>query len=170
MVVSSFVAAHPSTGERIIGEADDIASEQLRARFEAALEHHEPEFERFFLFRFFGLSVTYGPETCRVDIPAETLMFNPQGSLHGGVIALAMDVSMGHLLENENKQGVTLDLHTSFVRAVRGPAYARSRFLKVGRRVAHVASELFDDQDRLCASSTATFLRVPPPGAEANDA
>ena len=134
------------------------------------MEDQEPEFEKFFLFRLFGLSVTYGPETCRVDIPVDTLMFNPQGSLHGGVIALAMDVSMGHLLKNEDKQGVTLELHTNFMRAVRGPAYAQSRFLKVGRRVGHVASELFDDQDRLCASSSATFLRVPPADAVSSDA
>lgn len=137
---------------------DDIDPEGLRARFEAALDGHEPEFERFFLLRFFGLSVSYGSQTCRVDFPGEQLMFNPQGSLHGGVLVLAMDVSMGHLLANEATPGVTLDLHTNFVRGVHGPGHAQAHFLRRGRRVAHVASELYDDRDRLCASATATYL------------
>lgn len=132
----------------------------MHARLEAAIQGHESEFERFFLFRFFGLSVSYGDETCRVDIPVQPWMFNPQGSLHGGVIVMALDISMGHLLRNEDKAGVTVELHTNFMRAVTGPAYARSRFLKVGRRIGHVASELFDAEDRLCASATGTFVRV----------
>ncbi len=157
-------------GGPAIGEPpDDITPDQLRARFEAALDGHEPAFERFFLFRFFGLSVSYGPQTCRVDFPGGQLMFNPQGSLHGGVLVLAMDVSMGHLLTNEATPGVTLDLHTSFLRAVRGPGYAQARFLRAGRRVAHVASDLFDDQDRLCASATGTYLLLDPPSDGSDD-
>lgn len=144
----------------IIDRHDDISglSGDLRARLEAAIEGHELEFERFFLFRFLGLSVSYGDESCRVDIPVQPWMYNPQGSLHGGLIVTALDISMGHLLRNEGKPGVTVELHTNFMRAVTGPAYAESRFLKVGRRIGHVASELFDADDRLCASATGTFV------------
>ena len=158
------IPRHTTPEVEIITTNDDsLDHEVLRARFEDALAHHEPEFERFFLLRFFGLSVSYGPETCRVDIPVDRSMFNPQDSLHGGVIVLALDVSMGHLLRNEGKQGVTVELHTNFLRAVRGPAYAQARILRAGRRVAHVASDLYDADDRLCASATATFLRVDAP-------
>jgi acyl-CoA thioesterase len=150
----------------ISARSDDIVPERLRDRLERSMAGHEPEFERFFLFHFFGLSVTYGPETCRVDLPVEPFMFNPQGSLHGGIITLALDVSMGHLLRNEGATSVTLELNTNFVRAVTGPAYCEARFLKLGRRVAHVASDLLDDQDRLCASATATFLRLPDQSGE----
>ena len=135
----------------------------MRERFEAALAEQDPRFEHFFLFQMFGLSVTYGPETCRVDIPVDGSMYNPQGSLHGGVIVLVLDVSMGHLLRNEQKQGVTVELHTNFLRPVIGPAYAEARLMRAGRRVAQVTSEMFDADDRLCASATATFIRSQPP-------
>jgi uncharacterized protein (TIGR00369 family) len=144
----------------IIDDLVHLDADLMRARFERALADHEPEFERFFLFRFFGLQVTYGEGTCRVDIPVDGSMYNPQGSVHGGVIALALDVSMGHLLRNEGTPGVTVELHTNYMRPVQGPAYCQSRILKAGRRVAHVASDLFDDQDRLCAAATATFVRI----------
>jgi uncharacterized protein (TIGR00369 family) len=153
-------AAPTDTSGAVIDDLEHLDADLLRGRFEEALAEHEPEFERFFLFRFFGLEVSYGPGTCRVDIPVDGSMYNPQGTVHGGVIALALDVSMGHLLRNEGTPGVTLELHTNYVRGVQGPAYCRSRILKAGRRVAHVGSELFDDRDRLCASATATFLRV----------
>jgi uncharacterized protein (TIGR00369 family) len=137
--------------------------ERLRARLDESLTGHEEAFEKFFLFRFFGLSISYGSQTSRVDIPVESFMYNPQGSLHGGIIVMALDISMGHLLRNEGAHGVTLELNTNFVRAVRGPAHCDARFLKLGRRVAHVASDLLDSQDRLCASATATFLRAQEP-------
>jgi uncharacterized protein (TIGR00369 family) len=141
-------------------DPDATSVAELRRRFEAAVAGHEAEFERFFLFRFLDLAVTYGAGTCRVDLPVHPLLFNPNGTLHGGIITTALDVSMGHLLRNEGAPGVTLELHTSFVRAVRGRAYCQARVRKLGRRVAHVASDLFDERDRLCAAATATFLRT----------
>lgn len=147
-----------------LSDVPEISTE-LRARFEAAVAGHEPEFERYFLFRFFGLSVSYEPGGCRVDVPVDRSMFNPQGSLHGGVTALALDVAMGHLLRHEGERGVTAELHINFLRAVTGPAYAQARIPRAGRRIAHVASELFDQDDLLCATATATatFVRAPDP-------
>jgi uncharacterized protein (TIGR00369 family) len=141
----------------------------IRQRFEAAVDGHEPEFERFFLFRFLGLSATYGPGTCRIDVPAEPLLYNPHGTLHGGIIALVIDVSMGHLLRNEGYPGVTVDLHTNFLRAVRGPAAATATISKAGRRIVHVASDVTDDQGRSCATATATYVR-PDPSTTSSDA
>ncbi|MFN2322630.1 MAG: hypothetical protein ABR510_06690 [Trueperaceae bacterium] len=51
-------------------------------RFEHALEHHRPAFGEFFLARFLGLRVSYGDQTCRVDLPAAEYRYDPQGSLH----------------------------------------------------------------------------------------
>jgi uncharacterized protein (TIGR00369 family) len=53
----------------------------------------------FFLARFLGLDISYGDEVCVIEIEVKEFMFNPQGSLHGGVIAFALDVAMGHLIK-----------------------------------------------------------------------
>ena len=152
-----------STKGAVIGSSHEAFDRDIvQARFEAAPAEQDPRFEHFFLFQMFGLSVSYGPETCRVEIPVDGSMYNPQGSLHGDVIVLVLDVLMGHLLRHEQKQGMTVGLHTNFLRPVTGPAYAEARLLRAGRRVAHVTSEMFDAEDRLCASATATFLRVEP--------
>jgi len=140
-----------------------------RERFEHALEHHRPVFGEFFLARFLGLEVTYGDQTCRVDVPAGDYLYNPQGSLHGGVIAIAMDVSMGHLNHRFLRTGVTLEMKTQFLRPVTGPCWCEARFTKTGRRVVFSESKLYDDRDRLCAVATATWMLLDPVGPEGHD-
>lgn len=140
-----------------------------RDRFEHALEHHRPVFGEFFLARFLGLRVSYGDQTCRVDLPTADYMFNPQGSLHGGVIAIAMDVSMGHLNHRFLRTGVTLEMKTQYLRPVTGPCWCEARFTKTGRRVVFSESKLYDDQDRLCAVATATWMLLDPSAAPGPD-
>lgn len=132
----------------------------VRSRFETAVAEHAPGFERFFLARFFDLRISYGDETCRVEIPVADYMANPQGSLHGGVISLAMDVSMGHLCNRFLSVAVTLEMKTQYLRAVTGPCWCEGRFLKKGRQVVYLESRLYDESERLCAVATSTWRRV----------
>lgn len=131
-----------------------------RKRFEAALREHEPAFERFFLARFFGIEVAYddAEETCTVSMPYDDYMNNPQGSLHGGVLATALDISMGHLCHRFLRTGVTLEMKSQFLRPVLGPSRCEARFSKKGRRVAFTQSTLWDEDDRACATATATWM------------
>lgn len=140
-----------------------------RERFEHALEHQRPVFGEFFLARFLGLQVSYGDQTCRVDLPTAEYMNNPQGSLHGGVIAIAMDVSMGHLNHRFLRTGVTLEMKTQYLRPVTGPCWCEARFTKTGRRVVFSESKLYDDRDRLCAVATATWMLLEPVEPEGID-
>ena len=135
----------------------------VRERFEHALEHHRPEFGAFFLARFLGLQVSYGDRTCRVDVPTAEYLYNPQGSLHGGVIAIALDVSMGHLNHRFLRTGVTLEMKTQYLRPVTGPCWCEARFLKTGRRIVFSESKLYDADDRLCAVASATWMLLPEP-------
>ncbi len=140
-----------------------------RERFEHALEHQRPVFGEFFLARVLGLQVSYGDQTCRVDLPTAAYMYNPQGSLHGGVIAIAMDVSMGHLNHRFLRTGVTLEMKTQYLRPVTGPCWCEARFTKTGRRVVFSESKLYDDRDRLCAVATATWMLLEPVAPEGVD-
>ena len=134
-----------------------------RERFETAVNEHEPAFERFFLARFFGLDVAYDDEeeVCTVQLPYADYMNNPQGSLHGGVIATAMDISMGHLLNRYIRTGITLEMKTQFLRPVLGPARCEGRFLKKGRRICFTESRLIDENGKDCAVASATWMLLP---------
>ncbi|MGH3326839.1 MAG: PaaI family thioesterase [Streptomycetales bacterium] len=133
-----------------------------RERFETALADHTPDFGRFFLVRLLDLRISYddAERTCRVDMPANELLDNPQGSLHGGIMATVLDISMGHLCHRHLSTAVTLEMKTAYLRPVRGRCWARGRFVKPGRRIVHLESHLHDEDGRLAAHATSTWHRV----------
>jgi len=147
-----------------------IDPDVARAAFEHALAHHEQKFEQFFLAKLLGFDITYLDDACRVELPVQDWMYNPQGSLHGGIMALAMDVSMGHLLNRLRGPGATLEMKVQFMRAVRGGhAVATGRVLRRGKEIAFLESRLTDDEGQLCAMATSTWRTSPagPPPAPA---
>ncbi len=127
--------------------------------FQNAIETHVPAFETFFLAKFFGAHISYTDETCIVEIPVNDFMFNPQGSLHGGVIAFALDVSMGHLIHHTiGRAAITLEMKTQYMRpAVAGRVRCEARFLRQGRTVSFLESRMTDAEGKLVATATATW-------------
>ena len=79
-----------------INKIRDIGASMLSDANKSDLQ----DFGSFYLSRFLGFKVCYEDNKCLVNFEAKSPMFNPQGTLHGGIIATAMDVSMGHLLSN----------------------------------------------------------------------
>ena len=61
-----------------------------RAMLERALSEDRQTFGSFFLSRLLGFQVTYEGAKCIVAFEAIEPMFNPQGTLHGGILATAM--------------------------------------------------------------------------------
>jgi acyl-CoA thioesterase len=132
--------------------------DQARAAFAAALATQAPEFGRFFLARLFGLEVSFEDETCVVTAPVHDFTFNPQGSMHGGVIGFILDISMGHLLHHVVGAGVTLEMKIQFVKPPRaGSVRAVGRFLRRGRSISFLESRMTDDAGDLVAAATATW-------------
>ena len=130
-----------------------------RRAFEEALRTHRPDFGTFFLARLFGLDISYTDETCIVEVPIRDFMFNPQGSLHGGVIAFALDVSMGHLIKHTvGRPGITLEMKTQYLRpATAGRVRCEGRFLRRGRTIACLESRMSGDDGKLLAMATSTW-------------
>jgi uncharacterized protein (TIGR00369 family) len=142
--------------------------EAARRQFLEALENSSPEFERFFLLRFFGLRVSYeeDPERCFVELPYEDFMKNPQGTLHGGVTAFAMDVSMGHLCNKFLSVSVTLDTTIRFLRPITEASRCEARFLRKGRSISHIESRIFDANGQLAAVANGTWRALAPAESE----
>ena len=133
--------------------------------FDTALREQQPDFGVFFLSRFYGLEFTYPGEECVVRFPVRDFMFNPQGSLHGGVAAFVLDVSMGHLLRNTlGSAGTTMEMKTQFFRPILGPdARCEARFLHKGKSVCFLEARIYDSNGILAAAATSTWrvLRQP---------
>jgi uncharacterized protein (TIGR00369 family) len=134
-----------------------------RDAFENALRTQKPEFGAFFLAKLFGLDISYTDETCIVEVPVHDFMFNPQGSLHGGVIALALDISMGHLIKHTiGRPGITLEMKTQYLRpALSGRVRCEGRFLRRGRTVNYLESRMTDEDGKLLAFATSTWQLLP---------
>jgi acyl-CoA thioesterase len=134
-----------------------------RRAFENALATYRQDFGTFFLARLLGLELTFPGETCVVTFEPADFLFNPQGTLHGGVIATVMDISMGHLLHHTDGPGATLEMKTQYLKAARaGRLTCTGRFLRRGREVSYLASEMVDGQRELVAFASATWRSLRP--------
>lgn len=112
----------------------------------------------FFLSRMLGFEFSYPEDRCEVGFTVRDFMFNPRGSLHGGIIALAMDASMGHLLIHRGQHAATLELKTQFLRPVSsGPVRTIGRLLRQGSSVSFMQSEFIGHDGELSAFATATW-------------
>jgi len=143
-----------------------IDTDTATARLKDALDTHEQVFERFFLARFLDLSFAYLPEgaaddakeTCRLTFPLTDLLRNPQGALHGGIMASAMDISMGHLVAKVAGPGATIEMKVQFLRPVaEGTVTVVGSFTRRGRSLSFMESRLYGEDGKLAAHATATW-------------
>ncbi|MCJ2103107.1 PaaI family thioesterase [Methylobacterium sp. E-046] len=122
------------------------------------------EFGSFFLSRLLGFEITYEDERCIVRFEAIPPLFNPQGTLHGGVIATALDISMGHLLRHVDGPGTTLEMKVQYMAPVQsGGVRCEAGFLRRGRSVSFLEARAYCSDGTLAAYATATWklLRKP---------
>lgn len=115
-------------------------------------------FGSFFLSRLLGMAVAYPDDACTVAFAACPPLFNPQGSLHGGVLATALDISMGHLLHHTVGAGATLEMKVQYFAPVReGMVTCRATFLKRGRKLFFLQSAATRDDGETVAHATSTW-------------
>ena len=143
--------------------APSLDEHVARRAFENALATYRQDFGTFFLARLLGLEISYPGETCAITFAPAEFLFNPQGTLHGGVIATVMDISMGHLLNRAAGPGATLEMKTQYLKAARaGTLTCTGRFLRRGTSISYLASELIDGDGELVAFATATWRSLGP--------
>jgi uncharacterized protein (TIGR00369 family) len=126
--------------------------------FEQAVADDRHEFGSFFLSRFLGMQIAYENENCTVSFEVKPPMYNPQGSLHGGVLATALDISMGHLLKHRVGAGSTLEMKVQYFSPARsGAVRCQAGFLKKGRSIFFLQSHAYDDAGETLAYATSTW-------------
>src|SRR6266511_6329017 len=95
--------------------------------------------------------------------------FNPQGIVHGGIIAAVADTSIGLALRSMLKPGFThrtAQLNVHYLAKAEGDVLvSRGRSVHLGQRMGYGEAEVTDTQGRILARATATFIVLPAPGA-----
>lgn len=139
-----------------------------REAFEHAVATHEQDrFGEFFLVKLYGMDVQYTDEECRITFEVKDFMHNPQGGLHGGVIAFVLDISMGHLLYRRSGPGATLEMKVQYLSVARsGQLTCVARFLRQGKSISALRSELLDASGEMVAYATSTWTSLRTPKVE----
>ena len=97
--------------------------------------------------------------------PAEW-MYNPIGSVHGGIAATLLDSCMGCAVHTTLEAGVgyaTADLQVRYIRAMSdatGRVLAEGRVLHVGRRTATAEGRVFAEDDEALIAHATTGIVV----------
>jgi acyl-coenzyme A thioesterase 13 len=95
--------------------------------------------------------------------------FNPQGIVHGGVIAAIADTSIGLALRSMLRPGLThrtAQLNVHFLSKGEGNRIiGRGHSRHLGQRMGYGEAEVSDATGRLLARASATFIVLPAPGA-----
>ena len=119
------------------------------------------EFGSFYLSRFLGFKTSYEDDLCIVKFEAKSPMFNPQGSLHGGIIATALDVSMGHLLHHKLGAGATLEMNVKYLLPINsGQVRCEGSFIKKGKTIVFLQSHMYREDQKLAAYASATWIPI----------
>lgn len=147
--------------------AQGLDAAAARYAFEEALRTSKPEFEQFFLSRFYGLEYAYEAETLTITFPIHDFLFNPQGWVHGGVSAFVLDVAMGHLLWHTLKlPGSTLEMKTQYLAPLKGKrARCVANFMRRGNSICFLEARIYDDAGTVTVAATSTW-RVSRPKAK----
>ena len=130
-------------------------------------------FGSFFLSRVLGFEISYetseraphrgsseqeNASICVVRFEAVPPLFNPQGTLHGGILATAMDITMGHLLHRVDAAGATLEMKVQYLAPITaGFVRCEGTFLRKGKSICAMQSSAFRADGELAAHATATW-------------
>ena len=113
--------------------------------------------------------VSVGDGQAEVAIDLQEQHFNPQGIVHGGMIAAIADTAIGLALRSMLKPGFThrtAQLNVHFVSKGEGTRIVgKGRSVHLGQRMGYGEAEVVDATGRLLARASATFIVLPAPGA-----
>jgi uncharacterized protein (TIGR00369 family) len=98
-----------------------------------------------------------------IECPLQSFFFNPDGSLHGGLIATLADESVWYALEHvtgATRNSTTVELKVNYLRAAINTTVARATatIVKAGRTLVTGTVEVTDERGTLCAIATVTYM------------
>jgi acyl-CoA thioesterase len=115
---------------------------------------------------FLGFTTIHGEGTGTASLELDARHHNPNAVAHGSVAFALMDTAMGAAAVSvipDDHICATIEMHTRFHRgAAQGTLTAIAQVLTAGSRVIQLECKTTDADDRLVASSTASFAVLQP--------
>ncbi|MGE0622044.1 MAG: PaaI family thioesterase [Pseudomonadales bacterium] len=110
-----------------------------------------------------GFEITArGEGRCTSELAAEERHLNPNGVVHGAVLYALADTGMGGALTSMLDEGQlcsTIEIKINYFRPARaGRLRCDTRVVYKGSRTGALESEIFDEEGRLLARATGTFM------------
>jgi uncharacterized protein (TIGR00369 family) len=113
--------------------------------------------------------VSLGDGTAEVSLDLEPHHLNPQGIVHGGILATLLDTAIGLAVRTELRPGLThrtAQLNVHFLaKGETGRLVGVGRSLHLGKQMGYGEGEILNPDGRLLARGSATFIVLPAPGA-----
>ncbi|MCP3974556.1 MAG: PaaI family thioesterase [bacterium] len=123
------------------------------------------DYEDFPLRRFLGMDiqrVERGQGVTRLEVSEDLL--NPNGVVHGGVLFTMVDTAMGKATMTSLEEGqfcASIEIQMRFLRPVRsGQLEAHATVIRLGRKVVHLESRVYDADGTLVATGAGTFAVI----------
>jgi uncharacterized protein (TIGR00369 family) len=94
---------------------------------------------------------------------AEPPLPNPNGSVHGGMLAAALDQALAYASLRVMPAGSlpnTTNMHIQYLRPALAPLTIRARVMKIGQAMIFVRAEVDDREGRVCTTGDATFAVI----------
>lgn len=103
--------------------------------------------------------------TIEIAFHPDATMLNPRGTVQGGMVAAMLDDTMGPALASMTGGRIvpsSVDLNVSFLRPVMpGRVIGKGRVVKLGKAIAFLEAELFDEAGNLLARGTSSAMPMP---------
>ena len=102
--------------------------------------------------------------TLSVTFEVGDRFLNPAGNIQGGILTAMLDAVMGPcngMVLGDNQFAPTLNINVSFINAAKpGKFIGKAKVLKKGRTICYLEGQLFDSDNNLVATATATSTTV----------
>lgn len=102
--------------------------------------------------------------TIEIAFHPDARMLNPRGTVQGGIVAAMLDDTMGPALVSMTGGTImpsSVDLTVSFLRPIHpGRVIGKGRVVKLGKSIAFLEAELFDEDGTLLARATSSAVPV----------
>jgi uncharacterized protein (TIGR00369 family) len=100
---------------------------------------------------------------CSIDVPFQEWFERPGGIVSGQVFMAAADVAMWLAIKTRlglDDSSVTAEMKTNFLGAAKRSGFrCRAKVLKFGRRLIYGVAECVDENGKLLAHHTVTYIR-----------
>jgi uncharacterized protein (TIGR00369 family) len=102
------------------------------------------------------------PGRCRMRLAVDPAWHNPNGVLHGGVVYVLIDYSMGGAVQPflpEGQSCTTIEVKVSYLAAVReGTLTVDTEVVRQGRNIAFLESKVRDESGKLIATGSGSMF------------